>query len=55
MKYALLAALAVAVPTVLLPECVVFHDGICFQSQAQYDRYMGWGPDQQTLEINANK
>jgi hypothetical protein len=35
--------------------CVVVHDRICFESQAQYDRYMGWGPQQQRLERNANK
>lgn len=55
MKVLLLAVALVAVPTVLVPECVVVHDKICFTSQAQYDKYMGWDRNQQKLEMEANK
>jgi hypothetical protein len=56
MKKTLLAmAILFAIPTLAAPHCVVVHDRICFESQAQYDKYMGWGPEQQKLERNANK
>jgi hypothetical protein len=42
------------IPTVAAPHCVVVHNGICFMSQGQYDEYMGWGPEQQKLEKEAN-
>lgn len=48
-------ALLFAIPTLAAPHCAVVHDGICFESQAQYDEYMGWGPEQQKLEAEANK
>jgi len=54
MKFALALTALLAVPTAIVPECVVVHDRICFQSQAQYDEYMGWGPKQQQLETEAN-
>lgn len=51
-----LAFLALAaVPTVFVPQCVVVHDRICFESQAQYDAYMGWGAKQKQLEKEANR
>jgi hypothetical protein len=52
----LIAALAVFLiaPALATPRCVVVHDGICFETQAQYDEYMGWGPEQQKLETKAN-
>jgi hypothetical protein len=56
MKKTLLAiAILFAIPTIMAPHCVVVHDRICFESQAQYDRYMGWGPNQQKQEQEANK
>jgi hypothetical protein len=56
MKKTLLASfLLFTVPTLAAPHCVVVHDRICFESQAQYDRYMGWGAEQQKTERNANK
>lgn len=54
MKTALLLAALWVIPTAAVPQCVVIHDGICFESQAQYDEYMGWGPEQQKLEQQAN-
>ena len=55
MKTLLVMAVLFAVPTLAAPQCVVFHDGICFTSQGQYDKYMGWGPEQQKLETEANR
>jgi hypothetical protein len=56
MKKTLFAiAILFAIPTVIAPHCVVVHDRICFESQAQYDKYMGWGPNQQKQEQEANK
>jgi hypothetical protein len=43
------------VATLTAPQCVVVHDRICFESQAQYDKYMGWDAKQQQLETEANK
>lgn len=43
------------VPTAVVPQCVVVHDGICFESQSQYDEYMGWSPEIQRQEMEANK
>jgi hypothetical protein len=54
MKFALLLSALVVVPTALVPECVVVHDRICFHSQSEYDRYMGWDTKQQQLETEAN-
>jgi len=54
-KTLLTIAILFAVPTIAAPHCVVVHDSICFESQAQYDKYMGWGPEQQKTERNANK
>jgi hypothetical protein len=52
----LLPALAVlfAAPALATPRCIVVYEGICFETQAQYDAFMGWGPEQQQLEIEAN-
>jgi len=55
MKLLLAMAVLFTVPTLVAPQCVVYHDGTCFESQAQYDKYMGWGPEQQQLEIEANR
>ncbi len=44
-----------AIPTVAVPQCVVVHDGICFESQSQYDKYMGWYANAIQSENNANK
>jgi hypothetical protein len=56
MKNTLLAmAILFTIPTLAAPHCVVVHDRICFESQAQYDEYMGWGPEQQKQEQEANK
>jgi hypothetical protein len=56
MKKTLLAmAILFAIPTLAAPHCVVVHDRICFESPKDYDIYMGWGPEQQKLERNANK
>jgi hypothetical protein len=54
MKLLLAMAVLFAVPTLAAPQCVVVHDRICFESQAEYDRYMGWGTKQQQLETEAN-
>ena len=54
MKFALVLSALLVVPTAVVPQCVVVHDHICFQSQAEYDRYMGWGTKQQKLEQEAN-
>ena len=54
MKTLLAMAVLFAVPTIAAPHCVVVQDRICFESQAQYDKYMGWGSEQQQLEIKAN-
>jgi hypothetical protein len=52
----LLAFLALAaIPTVVVPQCIVVHDGICFESQRAYDIHMGWGPEEIQSENNANK
>ena len=55
MKLLLAMALLFAVPTLAAPHCAVVHDGICFTSQGQYDQHMGWGPEQQKLETEANR
>ena len=55
MKLLLALTMLLAVPTLAAPHCVVVHNGICFESQGQYDSYMGWGPEQQNLETEANK
>jgi hypothetical protein len=55
MKLLLAMAILFAVPTLAAPHCVVVHDGICFESQYDYDVHMGWGSKQQKLEIEANK
>jgi hypothetical protein len=55
MKLLLSMATLFAVPTFVAPQCVVVHDRICFESQAQFDEYMGWGPEAQQREIEANK
>ncbi len=54
MRLLLAMAVLFTVLTLDAPHCVVFHDGICFESQVQYDSYMGWGPEQQKLEKEAN-
>ena len=54
MKLLLAMAVLFTVPTLAAPQCVVYHDGICFESQAQYDDYMGWDSHQQHLEAEAN-
>jgi hypothetical protein len=54
MKSLLIVTALLAVATLTAPQCVVVHDRICFESQAQYDKYMGWGPDQQKQEREAN-
>jgi hypothetical protein len=54
MKLLLALAVLFMVPTFIAPHCVVVHDGICFETQAQYDKYMGWGLEQQKLEKEAN-
>ena len=54
MKFALALTALLVVPTAVVPQCVVVHDCICFESQAQYDSYMGWGTKQQQLETEAN-
>jgi hypothetical protein len=53
-KLLLAMAILFAVPTLAAPHCAVVHDGICFESQGQYDAYMGWGTKQQQLETEAN-
>lgn len=55
MKTLLAMAIFFAAPAFASPRCAVVHDGICFQSQAQYDEYMGWGPEQQRIEQEANR
>jgi hypothetical protein len=55
MKTLLAMAVLFAVPTLAAPHCVVVHDGICFESQRAYDIYMGWGPEQQKRETEANR
>jgi hypothetical protein len=55
MKLLLAMAVLFTVPTLAAPQCVVVHDGICFESQGQYDQYMGWGFEAQQREIEANK
>lgn len=56
MKKTLLAmAILFAIPTLAAPHCVVVHDRICFESPKDYDIYMGWGPDAQRRETEANK
>lgn len=55
MKLALLVIALFAIPTLAAPHCAVVHDGICFTSQGQYDRYMGWDTKQQQLETEANR
>ena len=55
LKTLLAMAVLFAVPTIAAPHCVVVQDRICFESQAQYDKYMGWGPEQQKQEREANK
>ena len=55
MKLLLAMAVLFTVPTLAAPHCAVVHDGICFTSQGQYDEYMGWGPEQKKLEIEANR
>ena len=54
MKLLLAMAILFAVPTLAAPHCVVVHNGICFESQGQYDSYMGWDAHQQKLEKEAN-
>jgi hypothetical protein len=54
MKLLLAMAVLFTVPTLAAPHCAVVHDRICFESQGQYDRYMGWGSQQQQLETEAN-
>ena len=54
MKLLLALTMLFTVPTLAAPHCVVVHNGICFESQGQYDSYMGWGPEQQKLEKEAN-
>jgi hypothetical protein len=54
MKLLLALAVLFMVPTLIAPHCVVVHDGICFETQAQYDKYMGWDPKAQQREIEAN-
>lgn len=55
MKLVLPLVALLTVPTAVVPECVVVHDRICFHSQAEYDRYMGWDSKQQQLETEANR
>ena len=55
MKLLLAMAVLFTVPTLAAPHCVVVHDRICFESQSQYDEYMGWDSKQQQREIEANK
>ena len=55
MKLILPLVALLTVPTALVPECVVVHDRICFHSQVEYDRYMGWDSYQQQLETKANE
>jgi hypothetical protein len=54
MKSLLIVTALLAVATLTAPQCVVVHDRICFESQAQYDKYMGWDAKQQQLETEAN-
>jgi hypothetical protein len=54
MKSLLIVTALLTVSTLTAPQCVVVHDRICFESQAQYDKYMGWDAKQQQLEIKAN-
>ncbi len=55
MKLLLALAILFTIPTLIAPHCVVVHDGVCFASQEQYDEYMGWGPEQQRREAEANR
>jgi hypothetical protein len=52
----LIAALTVFLiaPALATPRCIVVHDGICFETQSEYDEYMGWDSKQQQLETEAN-
>jgi hypothetical protein len=54
MKLLLAMAVLFTVPTLAAPQCVAVHDRICFESQSEYDRYMGWSSKQQQLETEAN-
>jgi hypothetical protein len=54
-KLLLALAILVTVPTLIAPPCVVVHDGVCFESQRAYDIHMGWGPEQQRREAEANR
>jgi len=54
MKLLIYLLATLIIPTAVVPECVVVHDRICFHSQAEYDRYMGWDAKQQQLETEAN-
>jgi len=54
MKLLLALAVFFTAPAIAAPKCAVIYDGICFKTQEQYDEYMGWGPEQQQLEIEAN-
>ena len=54
MKLLLALAVLLTAPALAAPKCAVIYDGICFKTQAQYDEYMGWSPEQQQLEIEAN-
>ncbi len=55
MKLLLALAILFTVPTLIAPHCVVVHDGVCFESQHDYDVHMGWGPEQQRREAEANR
>jgi hypothetical protein len=54
MKLLITIAVLFAAASIAAPHCAVVHDGICFESQGQYDSYMGWDTNQQKLEQEAN-
>jgi peptide methionine sulfoxide reductase MsrB len=55
MKPLLAIAVLFTAASIAAPHCVVIHNSICFESQGQYDSYMGWDANQQKLEKEANR
>lgn len=55
MKALLAVILLFSAPAIAAPQCVVYYNGVCFKSQEQYDKYMGWGPELKKLEEEANR